>query len=108
VLTPLASNTFSAATPERSRKIRRAIVAYAGASLGQTVNVPLVEPDAVAERHLPPQQVKATDIFDRGPAAAPTGIFLLVGRHQQVHVQRHAVFARSVGELPQRFIGAPV
>ena len=62
----------------------------------------------MAERHLPPQQVKATDIFDRGPAAAPTGIFLLVGRHQQVHVQRHAVFARSVGELPQRFIGAPL
>jgi hypothetical protein len=62
----------------------------------------------VAERHLRAEQTEAVDILHRRAAAAPAGVFLLVGRLQQVHVQRHAVFARAIGEPSQRLVGAPM
>ena len=83
-------------------------MAHAGAGLAEPVNVQFVEPDAVTKRHLRSEQAKAVDILDRAAAAAPPRVFLLVGRLQQVHVQRHAVFARGVGKPPERVVGAPV
>ena len=64
-----------------------------GAGFRQPLNIRLVEPDAVAERHLRAEQTEAVDILHRRAAAAPAGVFLLVGRLQEVHVQRHAVFS---------------
>jgi len=55
---------------------------------GLPLDVSLVEPNAVAERHLRPEQAEAADVLNDG-ALAPARVFLLVGRLQQVHVQRH-------------------
>src|ERR1700731_3721452 len=55
-----------------------------------------------------PEQAEAVDVLHRGAAAPPAGIFLLVRRLQQVHVQRDIVFARAIGEPHQRLVGAPM
>ena len=68
-----------------------------GPGFRQPLDVPLVEPDAVAERYLRAEQAEAVDVLQRGAAAAPASVFLLVRRLQQVHVQRHLVFARAIG-----------
>ena len=60
------------------------------------------------ERHLRPEQAEAADIVDRGAAAAPARIFLLVGGLDKVHVQRHVVLFRAFREHGQRLVGAPM
>ena len=70
----------------------------AGSGFRQPLDVALVKPDAVAERHQRPEQAEAVDIVDRAAAAPPAGVLLLVGRLHEVHVQRHTVFARAIGE----------
>ena len=72
-------------------EIRRAVVADAGAGLGDAIDVRLVQPDAVAERHLRAEQAEAVDVLKRRSAAAPARVFLLVGGFHQVHVQRNVV-----------------
>ena len=79
-----------------------------GPGFRDPLDVVLVEPNAVAERHLRAEQAEAVDILHRRATAASTSVFLLVRRLQEVHVQRHAIFARGVGEPPERFVRAPV
>ena len=40
----------------------------------EPVHVMLVKPNAVAERHLRPEQAEAVDVFHRRAAAAPSGV----------------------------------
>ena len=68
-------------------EIAAAIVADAGAGLGDPADVALGQPDAVPERHARVHQAEAVEILDRGAAAAAAGVFLLVGGLHQVHVQ---------------------
>jgi hypothetical protein len=52
-------------------EVRQAVVTDTGSGFRQPVDIPLVEPNAVAERHLRPEQTEAVDVFHRRTAAAP-------------------------------------
>jgi hypothetical protein len=77
-------------------EVRRAVMAHAGAGLGQPVDVALGKPHAVAERHVRPEHAEALDVFDRGAIAAPARVFLLERGLKQMHVHGHAVLLRCV------------
>jgi hypothetical protein len=71
-------------------------VADAGAGFRRPLNVRLVKPDAVAERHLWAEQTEAVDVFHRRAAAAPAGVFL---RHPMA---RDEAFEKTVNATGDR------
>src|SRR5262249_11295144 len=116
VLMPFASNTFSAATPERRRKLDEQLWQMQVA-VAATVSMsapfihtagPRAQPHAVAQRHLRTQQAEAFDVVHGGAAAAAARVFLLIRGLHQMHVQRHVEALRHLGEPRKCCIRAPV
>jgi hypothetical protein len=83
-------------------KIGRAIMANAGAGLGEPVNILLIQPNAMAERHVRPQQAQAVQIFHRRAAAAAARIFLLIGGFKQMHMDRRIMALRKLRHRSKR------
>ena len=89
-------------------EIGAAIVADMGTGRGNAVEIGLVEPYAMPQCQPRPEKPETIDIIEGGAAAAPAGVFLLVGGLDEVHVHRRVVSLRIVGEHHQRSIGAPM
>src|SRR5215472_18370388 len=79
-----------------------------GAGRGNAIEISLVEPNAMAEGQSRPQKSEAVDIVERSAAAAPAGIFFLIGGLDEVHVHRSVVSPRVIGEHLERGVGAPM
>ena len=54
------------------------------------------------------EQAEALDIVDRGPSAATARVFLLIGRLDEMHVERNAEASQSIRQHGQRLVGTPM
>ena len=68
VLMPACLEVVERGDARAQAEIRRAVVAHAGPGRRHAVDVLLVEPHAVAERHARAEHVEAVDVLDRGAA----------------------------------------
>src|ERR1700728_4074841 len=60
------------------------------------------------ESHLWAEQAEALDIVDRSSSAATARVFLLIGRLDEMHVERHAMLLGAFRQHGQRLVGTPM